>query len=140
MDIDDALVLSKHLCQAADIYKSYYERSKRTGELEPQTEFEYRRAAAFLSFLAAKAYPPGNIHKVELCISAGWMAIGIRAYNLGWKLVELATLPEEAPPLIYAELLSLQTHLERMTRISKWYDAPPQTGVMSMLLENLDDG
>ena len=133
MDTDDALTLSKHLCQAADIYKRYYERN--TGELEPRTDFEYRRAAAFLSFLAAKTYPPVDIRKVELCISAGWMAVGVRAYSLGWKLVNLAWQPQAitVPPLILAELGALRHHLERMAMTHEWHDAPPN--LINLLLE-----
>ena len=139
MDIDDALTLSKHLCQAAGIYKQYYERNQRTGELDQRADFEYRRAAAFLSFLAAKSYPPVDVRKAELCISAGWLAVSVRAYSLGWKLVNLAWQPEALalPPLILGELGTLRQHLEHMALTHQWQDAPPN--LIQLLLEEPDE-
>ena len=136
MNTDDALTLSKHLSQAAGIYKSYYERNKRTAELDQRTDFEYRRAAAFLAFLAAKTYPPIDVQKAELCISAGWMAVGVRAYALGWKLVDLAWQPQAMtlPPLIIAELGSLREHLEHMAMTYEERDSP--AGLVNLLLDD----
>ena len=135
MNQDDALTLSKHLSQAAGIDKRYYERNQRTGELDQRTDFEYRRAAAFLSFLAAKTYPPVDVRKAELCIAAGWLAVGVRAYSLGWKLVNLAWQPEAMalPPLIFTELGTLRQHLENMALTYQWQDAPPD--LINLLLE-----